>query len=99
MTGKGHPFIKNPAYGASKAGIVSLARYFTPAGDAAESGSTFSPGGVSSRQDPEFQRKAATPSSDTRIVREAAGCLVGKHAAEQDEQAGAGTLVPTIVGG
>ncbi len=57
MTGKGHPFIKNPAYGASKAGIVSLARYFP------HWGRSGSPG---QRSHPVVLARAKIPSSAQR---------------------------------
>ena len=52
------PFVKSPAYGASKAGVVNLSRFF--ATHWAPSGvrvNTLSPGGVLAGQDPEFKRK------------------------------------------
>lgn len=52
------PFLKPPAYGASKAGLVNLTRYF--ATHLASSGvriNTLSPGGVAGGQDPEFLAK------------------------------------------
>jgi NAD(P)-dependent dehydrogenase (short-subunit alcohol dehydrogenase family) len=52
------PFLKPPAYGASKAGLVNLTRYF--ATHLASQGvrvNTLSPGGVAGGQDPEFVRK------------------------------------------
>jgi NAD(P)-dependent dehydrogenase (short-subunit alcohol dehydrogenase family) len=52
------PFLKPAAYGASKAGVVSLTAYFArlwgPAGVRVNS---LSPGGVAGGQDPEFVRK------------------------------------------
>jgi NAD(P)-dependent dehydrogenase (short-subunit alcohol dehydrogenase family) len=60
LSEEGHPFVKNPAYSASKAAVASIARYF-----AAHWGchgvrvNALSPGGVRSGQDPEFQRKFA----------------------------------------
>lgn len=52
------PFIKPPAYGASKAAVVNLTRYLSahlaPYGVRVN---TLSPGGVLGGQDPEFQRK------------------------------------------
>lgn len=54
----GHLFIKNPAYGASKAAVVSIARYFAAHwGPQGVRINVLSPGGVRSRQDHEFQRK------------------------------------------
>ncbi|MGH3408697.1 MAG: SDR family oxidoreductase [Streptosporangiaceae bacterium] len=56
----GHPFIKNPAYGASKAAVASIARYFAAHwGPKGVRVNALSPGGVSSGQDHEFQRKFA----------------------------------------
>jgi len=52
------PFIKSPAYGASKAGVVNLAKFF--ATHWAERGvrvNTLSPGGVLGGQDPQFKSK------------------------------------------
>lgn len=52
------PFLKPPAYGASKAGVLNLTRYFArlwgPDGVRVNS---LSPGGVLGDQDPEFRRK------------------------------------------
>jgi NAD(P)-dependent dehydrogenase (short-subunit alcohol dehydrogenase family) len=52
------PFIKPPAYGASKAGLVNLTRYlathWAPYGVRVNA---LSPGGVLGGQDPEFKRK------------------------------------------
>jgi NAD(P)-dependent dehydrogenase (short-subunit alcohol dehydrogenase family) len=52
------PFIKPPAYGASKAAVVNLTKYLSahlaPYGVRVN---TLSPGGVLGGQDPEFQRK------------------------------------------
>ena len=58
------PFLKPPAYGASKAGVVSLTRYFARLwGPQGVRVNTLSPGGVIGGQDPEFLRKftARTP--------------------------------------
>jgi NAD(P)-dependent dehydrogenase (short-subunit alcohol dehydrogenase family) len=58
------PFLKPPAYGASKAGVVSLTRYFARLwGPQGVRVNTLSPGGVLGGQDPEFLRKftARTP--------------------------------------
>jgi NAD(P)-dependent dehydrogenase (short-subunit alcohol dehydrogenase family) len=52
------PFVKSPAYGASKAGVVSLSKFF--ATHWAERGvrvNTLSPGGVLGGQDPQFKAK------------------------------------------
>jgi len=58
------PFLKPPAYGASKAGVVSLTRYFARLwGPHGVRVNALSPGGVLGGQDPEFLRKftARTP--------------------------------------
>jgi NAD(P)-dependent dehydrogenase (short-subunit alcohol dehydrogenase family) len=58
------PFLKPPAYGASKAGVVSLTRYFARLwGPHGVRVNALSPGGVLGGQDPEFVRKftARTP--------------------------------------
>jgi NAD(P)-dependent dehydrogenase (short-subunit alcohol dehydrogenase family) len=58
------PFLKPPAYGASKAGVVSLTRYFARLwGPDGVRVNALSPGGVLGGQDPEFLRKftARTP--------------------------------------
>jgi NAD(P)-dependent dehydrogenase (short-subunit alcohol dehydrogenase family) len=52
------PFLKPPAYGASKAGVISLTRYFARLwGPFGVRVNALSPGGVEAGQDPEFQRK------------------------------------------
>ena len=52
------PFLKPPAYGASKAGVISLTRYFARLwGPRGVRVNTLSPGGVAGGQDPEFVRK------------------------------------------
>jgi NAD(P)-dependent dehydrogenase (short-subunit alcohol dehydrogenase family) len=52
------PFLKPPAYGASKAAVINLTRYlatlWAPCGVRVNA---LSPGGVSGNQDPEFRRK------------------------------------------
>ena len=52
------PFIKSPAYGASKAGVVSLSKFFAThwAGRGIRV-NTLSPGGVLAGQDPQFKSK------------------------------------------
>jgi NAD(P)-dependent dehydrogenase (short-subunit alcohol dehydrogenase family) len=52
------PFLKPPAYGASKAGLVNLTRYFaTHLAGRGVRVNALSPGGVAGNQDPEFVRK------------------------------------------
>lgn len=52
------PFLKPPAYGASKAGVVNLTRYFARLwGPHGVRVNALSPGGVRGDQDPEFLRK------------------------------------------
>jgi NAD(P)-dependent dehydrogenase (short-subunit alcohol dehydrogenase family) len=52
------PFLKPAAYGASKAGVVSLTAYFARLwGPAGVRVNALSPGGVAADQDPEFVRK------------------------------------------
>jgi NAD(P)-dependent dehydrogenase (short-subunit alcohol dehydrogenase family) len=52
------PFLKPPAYGASKAAVVSLAAYFARLwGPRGVRVNALSPGGVAAEQDPEFVRK------------------------------------------
>ena len=52
------PFLKVPSYGASKAGVVSLTKYFaTLWGGAGVRVNTLSPGGVAGAQDGTFKRK------------------------------------------
>jgi NAD(P)-dependent dehydrogenase (short-subunit alcohol dehydrogenase family) len=52
------PFLKPAAYGASKAGVVNLTRYFARLwGPAGVRVNALSPGGVAGGQDPEFVRK------------------------------------------
>ena len=52
------PFIKSPAYGASKAGVVSLSKFFaTHWASAGVRVNTLSPGGVLAGQDDQFKVK------------------------------------------
>ena len=52
------PFLKPPAYGASKAALVNLTRYLaTHWGPSGVRVNSLSPGGIAGGQDPEFQRK------------------------------------------
>ena len=52
------PFIKSPAYGASKAGVVNLSKFFaTHWAAAGVRVNTLSPGGVLAGQDPQFKAK------------------------------------------
>jgi NAD(P)-dependent dehydrogenase (short-subunit alcohol dehydrogenase family) len=52
------PFLKPPAYGASKAAVVNLTKYFATAwGPYGVRVNTLSPGGVLGKQDEQFKRK------------------------------------------
>ena len=52
------PFLKPPAYGASKSGVINLTRYFARLwGPHGVRVNALSPGGVFADQDPEFLRK------------------------------------------
>jgi len=54
------PFLKSPAYGASKAAVVNMTKYFaTLWGAAGVRVNTLSPGGVEAAQDAAFKRKFA----------------------------------------
>jgi NAD(P)-dependent dehydrogenase (short-subunit alcohol dehydrogenase family) len=73
------PFIKSPAYGASKAGVVNLSRFFAThwAGQGVRV-NTLSPGGVLASQDDEFKRKygARVPLARMASVEDLKGPLV-----------------------
>jgi NAD(P)-dependent dehydrogenase (short-subunit alcohol dehydrogenase family) len=73
------PFIKSPAYGSSKAGVVSLAKFF--ATHWAASGvrvNTLSPGGVLAGQDEQFKAKynARVPLRRMAVAEDLKGPLV-----------------------
>ena len=52
------PFLKSPAYGASKAGVVNMTKYFSTLwGKAGVRVNTLSPGGVLGGQDADFKAK------------------------------------------
>ncbi len=52
------PFLKSPAYGASKAAVVNMTKYFSTLwGKAGVRVNTLSPGGVLGGQDPDFKAK------------------------------------------
>ena len=73
------PFLKPPAYGASKAGVVSLTRYFARLwGPYGVRVNALSPGGVRGDQDSEFVRKysARVPLGRLAEPEELAGPLV-----------------------
>jgi NAD(P)-dependent dehydrogenase (short-subunit alcohol dehydrogenase family) len=54
------PFLKSPAYGASKAGVVNMTKYFSTLwGPSGVRVNTLSPGGVLGAQDDNFKRKYA----------------------------------------
>lgn len=64
------PFLKPPAYGASKAGVVNLTRYFARLwGPYGVRVNTLSPGGVLGDQDPEFLRKFTSRTPLRRLAR------------------------------
>lgn len=70
------PFLKPPAYGASKAGVVNLTRYLAALwGPAGVRVNALSPGGVLGGQDPEFKRKFCARVPLGRMAE--AGDLVG----------------------
>lgn len=73
------PFLKPPAYGASKAGVVNLTRYLARLwGPRGVRVNALSPGGVAGGQDPEFVRKynERTPLGRLAEPAELAGPLV-----------------------
>lgn len=73
------PFLKPAAYGASKAGVLSLTRYFARLwGPHGVRVNTLSPGGVLGGQDPEFQAKynARVPMGRMAEAEELGGPLV-----------------------
>lgn len=64
------PFLKPPAYGASKAGLINLTKYF--AAHLADRGvrvNALSPGGVAGGQDPEFVEKFSSRVPMGRLAR------------------------------
>jgi NAD(P)-dependent dehydrogenase (short-subunit alcohol dehydrogenase family) len=80
LAGPGEPpFIKSPAYGASKAGVVNLTKFFAThwAGDGVRV-NTLSPGGVLAGQDPQFKAKygARVPLGRMAEAADLAGPLV-----------------------
>ena len=73
------PFIKSPAYGASKAGVVSLSKFFaTHWADAGIRVNTLSPGGVLAGQDEQFKAKyhARVPLRRMAVAEDLKGPLV-----------------------
>lgn len=73
------PFLKSPAYGASKAAVVNMTKYFSTLwGPKGVRVNTLSPGGVLAGQDAEFRRKysARTPLGRLAEARDLAGPLV-----------------------
>jgi NAD(P)-dependent dehydrogenase (short-subunit alcohol dehydrogenase family) len=73
------PFLKPPGYGASKAALVNLTRYFaTHWGPRGVRVNALSPGGVEGGQDPEFKRKfmARVPLGRMAGARDLGGPLI-----------------------
>lgn len=73
------PFLKPPAYGASKAGLVNLTKYFaTHWARAGVRVNSLSPGGVLGKQDEEFKAKfnARVPMARMAVADDLAGPLV-----------------------
>ena len=73
------PFLKPPAYGASKAGVVNLTRYFARLwGPSGVRVNALSPGGVRGGQDEDFLRKycARVPLGRMAVSEDLAGPLV-----------------------
>jgi len=64
------PFLKPPSYGASKAGVVNLTRYFARLwGPHGVRVNALSPGGVFADQNPEFLRKFTSRTPLRRLAR------------------------------
>jgi NAD(P)-dependent dehydrogenase (short-subunit alcohol dehydrogenase family) len=73
------PFLKPPAYGASKAALVNLTRYFaTHWGPQGVRVNALSPGGVEGGQDEQFKRKFTTrvPLGRMALARDLGGPLI-----------------------
>jgi NAD(P)-dependent dehydrogenase (short-subunit alcohol dehydrogenase family) len=73
------PFLKPPAYGASKAALVNLTRYLsTHWGPSGVRVNTLSPGGVEGGQDEAFKRKfvARVPLARMAVARDLGGPLI-----------------------
>lgn len=73
------PFLKNPAYGASKAGVVNLTKFFaTHLAPRGVRVNTLSPGGVLAGQDEQFKAKygARVPLGRMAVPADLAGPLV-----------------------
>jgi NAD(P)-dependent dehydrogenase (short-subunit alcohol dehydrogenase family) len=73
------PFIKSPAYGASKAGVVNLSKFFaTHWADRGVRVNTLSPGGVLAGQDEQFKAKygARVPMRRMAVADDLKGPLV-----------------------